>query len=142
MTKFHTISIMLLFLIGCDSNSAKNKASQIDTSEVAKSIAIYESGKNLFTRFCIKCHHTPDSREKDQYMFDNLFERLPSPQENYFIKFIQDSKELKKSGDKYAIGVSKEWDSNYDHKFKDRLSIDDFANLILYIKLATKSKSH
>ena len=78
----------------------------------------------------------------DQYLFDQLFARLPDPPENYFTKFIQDSRTLKASGDEHARRVDEVWNSEYEHHFKDSLSRQGIIDLIIYIKVAAKKRYH
>jgi hypothetical protein len=73
-------------------------------------------------------------------MFDNLFDKLPKPSEDYFIRFIKNGKALKASGDSYAQKLAEFWESNYDHSFQDTFSNQDFENLIIYIKVAIIQK--
>jgi hypothetical protein len=98
----------------------------------------YKQGKQSFQKLCDDCHVAPERHMTDQYLFDNLFERLPAPPEEYFIKFIQDSKLLTSSGDQYSKRLHEIWNQDYEHHFRDSLSEQDFHNLIIYIKVAAK----
>jgi mono/diheme cytochrome c family protein len=79
----------------------------------------YLKGKQIFAKFCIGCHAPLEKHVTNQYVFDNLFGRLPKTPEEYFRKFIQDSREMKASGDKHLQESAKEFSSNYDHVFQD-----------------------
>lgn len=100
----------------------------------------FSKGKQLFSRLCNTCHVAPEKNVTDQYLFANLFERLPAPSEDYFVSFISDSRSLKATGNKYAKLVDTMWHNNYEHNFRDRLSKQDFYNLITYIKIAAKQR--
>jgi mono/diheme cytochrome c family protein len=98
----------------------------------------YLQGKKIFQAKCSACHVAPEKPVTDQLAFDNLFDRLPKPSEDYFIQFIKNGKVLKASGDKYALKLAEIWDTKYDHAFQDSLSNQDLENLIVYIKEAMK----
>jgi hypothetical protein len=99
-------------------------------------------GKTLFTKHCSSCHYPPDQFAWDAYTFDHLFERLPEPADEYFIKYIQNSKGLKASGDAYARKLDLMYDTDYEHNFKDSISEKDMTSLIYYIKQGVKLKNH
>jgi len=147
--RFALITIFILVIvcsIKCTNTSEKGKSrfvakSSLDSSDLNKLAATYAHGKDLFKKYCNACHSAREKKVTDQFIFDNIFERLPTPSEEYFIKFIQDSKLLKSSGDKYAQDFSKDWSSSYEHYFKDSLEEKDFDDLIVYIKVAAKQKN-
>ena len=138
----------ILFLIEASSCKSGNNekedpgnASKMSGSSRVKKLAVkYAHGKQLFGKLCNTCHVAPDKNLTDQYTFDNLFDRLPTPSDDYFVKYIQDSKSLKSAGDKYAIEVDRRWNSEYEHAFKDSLSYHDLSNLIVYIKAAANQR--
>jgi hypothetical protein len=140
------LSLLVINLGSCNSvgeyhiSSAEEIKNQTDTVELKQVISSYSEGKRLFGRFCNTCHVAPERNVADQYLFDNLFDRLPSPSEDYFVSYISDSKELKASGNKYAQQVDTMWNNAFEHKFKDSLSKRDFSNLISYIKIAAKQR--
>ena len=103
-------------------------------------VAKYEQGKSIFRKYCNTCHYAPEKNVLDQYTFDNLFERLPPPAEEYFSKYIRDSKSLRDSGNKRAIEIQEARRSDYEHNFKDSLSLKDITDLIVYIKVAAKMR--
>ena len=100
----------------------------------------YYQGQNIFKQNCMDCHALPGKVSTDQFIFNNLFDRLPQPSEEYFAKYIEDSKQLKVSGNKYALDIAKAWHSAYEHNFKSNLSQKDIDNLIVYIKVAETRK--
>jgi hypothetical protein len=130
------IFMLVYFFVTCNTMPAKDGNPITDSLKIKKPAFNYSQGKLVFSRFCTGCHTAPERHATDQYTFDKLFDRLPQPSEDYFIKFIQDTKALKTSGDKYALEISKTWSSDYNHNFKDSLSKQDFFNLIAYIKAA------
>jgi len=147
--RFIIIPIITLFIAGVISCNSRQDThgdnstyawNQPDSSQIKKLAANYIQGKHLFEKLCITCHIAPERRVTDQYIFDNLFERLPSPPEDYFIKYIQNSKSLKSSGDNYAMKIDEAWNSDYEHYFEDSLSRQDFYDLIIYVKVAAKQK--
>ena len=141
-----SLVILLFALFGlvfsnCNSKPGTSKQiSTIDSSRIKQLTLNYEEGKVIFKKYCATCHIAPEKQVTDQYIFDNLFERLPSPPEEYFIKYIQDSKTLKLSGDGYALQIDSISNSKYEHSFKDSLTLNNFGDLIIYIKIAARSK--
>ena len=90
----------------------------------------------IFEKHCATCHTPPHIYETDQFLFDGLFHRHPPRSEEYFIKFITNSKTLEDSGDKYFQELKKVYNSNYIHHFKDSIPQTKFSSLIYYIKEA------
>ena len=146
--KTATVSALLLALflnslISCntrhDSGKAKSADPLTEDSLQIKELAVqYRAGKETFLLKCAACHDAPERHVTDQYIFDNLFDRMPKPSEDYFIKFIKNSKDLKASGDSYALKLAEMWNTDYDHAMQDTLSNQDLGNLIVYIKIAIK----
>lgn len=136
------IAFFIAVAISCNqhSESKPKSVNNLDKSQLQKMTDNYYQGKSIFKKYCHKCHVEPERRMTDQYLFDNLFDRLPPPPEVCFIKYIQDSKLLKASGDTYAKKIDEAWDSKYEHYFRDSLSQQDFGSLIIYIKVAAKRK--
>jgi hypothetical protein len=134
--------ILIVILCGLSCHPGDNKISSrsIDSLQIKKRASSYDQGKQLFTRFCNSCHPAPEKNISDQYSFGYLFDSLPHPSEAYLIKYIQDSKQLRSSGDQHSKALHEVWNSNYDHFFKDSLSLQDFTDLILYIKVAAKQR--
>ena len=141
------LAIFLKSLLSCNSRQDTGKSKSTDES-TAGSLQIegladkYRQGKETFQIKCAECHIAPERHVTDQYMFDNLFDRLPKPSEDYFIRFIMNGKVLKSSGDRYAKKLAEFCNSSYDHVFLDALSNHDLENLIIYIKVAIKQKHH
>lgn len=140
-------TLQLLFAVtvySCNSggenniNNTEQFRNQIDSIEFRGLASGFSQGKELFIRFCNTCHYAPEKQVLDQYIFDNLFERLPAPSEEYFTNYISDSRSLKASGNEYAKKVDEVWNNSYEHQFKDSLSVRDLTNLITYIKIAAK----
>jgi hypothetical protein len=143
MTRFIIPIIIFLpvcFGVSCNQESNNNQTiSSFDKKSVVDS-PNYQQGKLIFRKFCNTCHIAPERNLTDQQMFVNLFERLPSPPEQYFIKYVRDSKSLRDSADKYALSLRELWGTGYNHHFKDSLSQQNFTDLICYIKKAAKLK--
>jgi hypothetical protein len=74
------------------------------------------------------------------YLTLAFFDRLPAPAEEYFVRYIRDSKSLRDSGDSYAKKVHEIWNSTIEHIYNDSLSQQDFSNLVIYIKAAASQK--
>jgi hypothetical protein len=100
----------------------------------------YRHGKSIFQNLCEKCHAAPERHMADQHMFDQIFERLPPPAEEYFINFVSDSRRVKESGDQPALEMDQRYAQGYEHNFKDSLSEVDFKGLITYIKIAGREE--
>jgi hypothetical protein len=138
------LKVLFLGFLACDTktdntlnSSTINKVDSIKFKQVASD---YGQGKQAFKRLCNTCHFAPERHVTDQYTFDEIFERLPAPSEDYFVRFISDSKSLKTSGDEYAKRLSEVWNSDFEHQFKDSMTNKDFRALITYIKIAAKQK--
>src|SRR5579871_1912202 len=129
--------IFAIVSMSCNDNQPKNKI-LADTLKAKNFATNYTKGKLIFDKFCNGCHTPPEKKATDQIMFDNLFEKLPSPFEEHFIKYIKNSKSLKDAGDNFAKELSKVYNSTYEHNFADKLTDEEFYNLIVYMKVATK----
>jgi hypothetical protein len=133
-----TISTLLLViflesLFACntkqdDANSKSLFVSEADSLQIKELTDKYRQGKVTFQIKCAACHDAPEKHVTDQYIFDNLFDRMPKPSEDYFIKFIKNSKDLKASGDSYALKLAELWNNDYDHALQDTLSNQDLGN--------------
>jgi hypothetical protein len=125
----------------------EDNAKSVDTSDsvhnqVVDTVASFEHGKSIFTKYCNGCHYRPDSKViADPPIFDDLFEKMPSPADDYFVKFVQNSKALKQSGDEYSNKLDKMFSQAYEHNFKDSLSQGDFKDLIVYFKIGAELRS-
>jgi|GEM_PF-3279961 len=140
-----SLSLLAISIWSCDNgnvhiSTAEEIQKQVDSVQHIQTVMSYNEGKLLFSNYCNTCHYPPEKHMLDQYLFDNLFERLPSPSEEYFVNYISDSKTLKTSGNEYAKQVDEAWNQDYEHNFKDSLSKRDFYNLITYIKSASKQR--
>ena len=129
-------------MIACDSQLNKKSESKhdlfSDSIRVKSQTLAFIEGKFQFNRLCNNCHVAPEVKKLDQYTFDNLFERLPQPGEQYFTEFITDSKSLKESGNTYALQIDKAYDSPFEHIFRDSLTKTQIAFLITYLKVGDK----
>ena len=134
------VSLFCFCLPQCNTRSKNNQQISDSNEKHLADSAKYHEGQLIFRKYCNTCHIAPERNVTDQYLFDNLFGRLPPPSEQYFIKYIQDSKSLKSSGDKCAMNLDKIWSQDYEHNFKDSLSQSNFSDLITYIKEAAKLK--
>ena len=133
--------ILVAFLIArCNSKPGARSKSIEDSVRIKQYADSFKIGKSLFANYCEQCHSSPEKHLTDQYLFDNLFDKMPSPSEDFFVKYVQDSKFLKASGDKYAIELSKLYDTPYEHRFKDSLTHEEILELMLFLKITTKSK--
>ncbi len=130
--------VVVIVLISC--NYVSEQPNSKREPHIKALMVKYDDGKAIFNKHCVACHSSPDKEKSDQYAFIGLFERLPSPPEDYLAKFLLDSKQLIISGNKYAIAVHKAFSSNYLHEFKNNLSGADIDNLIVYIRVAVKQR--
>ncbi len=138
---------VLAVLLGCEShqssryNNRPTVVKQYNEDKVKDAAALYLKGKILFQKFCNSCHLSPGSRAEGDYLFEDIFEILPFPGEEYFIAFVANSKKLRNSGDSYALEMGKKYNSNYEHLFIDSLAVNNYSELIAYIKMATLEKT-
>jgi hypothetical protein len=108
-----TLALCYTNFINCTAGQT-TETTRLDSLQFYQVAGDYLKGKQIFSKFCIGCHAPLERRVTDQYVFDNLFDRLPKPPEEYFRKFIQDSRKMKDSGDKQLQELAKEFSSNYD----------------------------
>ncbi len=138
------LKVLFLGFLGCNTKTGNtinsSTTNNVDSVKFKQVALEYGQGKQAFKRLCNTCHFAPERNVTDQYMFDEIFERLPTPSEDYFVRFISDSKSLRVSGDEYAKRLSDVWNSDFEHRFKDSMTNKDFGALITYIKIAAKQK--
>src|SRR5690349_6192678 len=114
-----------VFLPECRNKPLPSLVSQQE--EIANIAGSYRKGKLIFAKYCNACHYAPHSQvTAEPPIFDNLFERMPEPPEEYFIKYLQDSKALKDGGDKFALQEGQLFENGYEHHFKDSFPPEDF----------------
>jgi hypothetical protein len=82
--------ILILLVASCTQHSEKSSHVTAETQQLA---ARFYEGEHTFKEYCISCHFPPDRNAKDKYLFDNIFDRLPSPSEVYFAKYIKIAKQ-------------------------------------------------
>jgi len=117
------ISSALLVLLSCSQPTDRHQ-----NSTVIKADVHLANGESLFKDKCSSCHRYQKGAE---IRFNiSVLERLS---EEYFIKYIQNSKKLKDQGDGYAQAMDKEYDYNYEHRF-NQLTDNDIQDLIKFIK--------
>jgi hypothetical protein len=135
------LSIMLIFA-SCKQREPNNNIDAFfesyDSTHTKKLVADFRKGKILFADNCAACHISPEGTKTGINMFEHLFEKLPSPAEEYFAKYIRDGKALRESGDKYSSDLYEKFNQTFDHVFT-KLSQDDVDQLIVYIKIADKA---
>jgi len=136
--QFVNLAVISTILFCCNHRRSHSTTQVADSLRIKELPDNYQQGKMIFRRSCETCHLSPELHATDQVFFDNLFEKLPKPSESYFMKFIQNSRLLKSSGDKYAQDIDRQTDSDFEHVFKDSLSLKDINNLIAYLKIATR----
>lgn len=130
---FTLIAITLIAYSSC--HQAAPAPAERDSVEI-KLAAGFLHGKTLFLRYCANCHIPPEKKMTDNNLFVRLFERMPPPAAQYFIRYIQDSKSLRKAGDSYAVALHQYWEYPYDHHFGDSMTVADIRSLIVYIRVA------
>ena len=143
MKTFANLKLIFILVISfsCNNSSSIQKQKQ-DTSSKTQNIGSeiyiqqYVQGKLIFEKHCATCHTPPDVYRTDQFIFDDLFQHLPSPSEDYFITFITNSKVLEDSGDKRQLELKEVFNSKYNHQFKNSITQNEFPSLIYYIKEA------
>lgn len=137
---------MLTIFVSCGSRqepkpyAIKFPTLSMDTNQIRSYLVQYDEGKVVFMHYCPACHTAPDKHSYDNITFDDLFQRLPRPSEEYFARFLTDQHSLKSSGDKYFKALEQRF--NYvsiEHRFKDSLKPSDLYNLIVYFKIATQA---
>ena len=140
-----SLLILLSFLItqlGCNSNDKSPPPSAVKNNDnIEQTVKDFKSGSIIFKRYCNSCYLKPLSAN-DDLMFINLFDRLPEPSEDYFFKFISNSKALKDSGDQHALAIDKVWNTSFEHMFRDSLSSADISNLVTYLKIEIGRNSY
>ncbi|MBK7440231.1 MAG: hypothetical protein WAT43_08940 [Chitinophagales bacterium] len=118
------------------SNIGPNTDKPIDSAVLKTQIMQYDLGKVFFFQNCNKCHHNPLRKGADiDWMANSVMKPQDFP-ENYFINFVKDSKALKDTGDRRALGIDKEYDSDYEHKFGLILTDTAIINIAIFLKTA------
>lgn len=132
------IFILTISIVACKdySDSAANATMTTEREKVKEIGGFYKQGKYLFNENCHSCHRNPDGSERHEMVFEGLFDRMPEPADDYFIKYVSDSKALESAGDKYALALKENWGGIGKHDFKDKFSKDDFKALILYMRIS------
>jgi Cytochrome c len=134
---------LLVFNYGCGQKFIRNDENphkaRIDSGEFASNSTAYISGQINFEKYCSYCHGPPGVGITEQ-SFENIINRLPPPAEEYFLRFINDSKKLTKSNGSYARALDGAYNGGYAHKFKDSLTTEEKRNLIIYLKVNSTRK--
>jgi len=136
---FICFSAITSVLCNSKQNSDSNK-NLTDSSQTKRLVGHYASGKQLFVTFCNKCHNNPERYVNDDFIFEQLFDRLPAPAEEYLVRFLKDSKSLKASGDQHSQQIDDRWSTDYEHFFKDSITEEGFSNLVFYLKAAERQR--
>ena len=137
MYKHILLLISTIIIIGCGEKRNTSLITYDDSIVLIETITAFVNGKSIFNKHGNMCHSGPGARH--DFIFDRIFERMPAPSEDYFIKFVGDSKSLKTNGDSYIKDMTGKLSTmNFDHNFKDSLSIQNFKDLIIYIRVGKK----
>ena len=135
---------MFTSFFSCNSQSTSAAQDSIrivqnfDSTEMSRYLRHYQDGRETFVQFCATCHVPPDKLKYDDQTFSNLFERLPTPGEDYLSRFIRKQDSLRAAGDRYTAVLDKIWPTHYVHHFDDSLTLTDLSHLILYIEIAPR----
>ncbi|NML38118.1 cytochrome c [Chitinophaga sp. G-6-1-13] len=105
-----------------------------DSTEI-KLVAGFQQGEALFRRYCASCHRSPKRGGHHNEMLVGLFERMPAPSTQYFIRYIQDSRALEQAGDQYAVAVARDYNHTANHHFRDSMTVAEMRSLIVYIRV-------
>jgi|GEM_PF-1891223 len=139
------IPTAIIIIVSCKQKTGNEKppyvAPFVDSTYAMQKVEEFKKGKILFSENCTGCHFPPEKQVSDQYMFENLFEKLPAPAEDYFAKYIRDDAALRKSGDKYSNALYENYNRAYSHAFS-KFSQNDIDQLIIYIRVADKAKQN
>ncbi|MBO9729587.1 MAG: c-type cytochrome [Chitinophaga sp.] len=100
-----------------------------------KLITGFNEGKVLFQQYCSSCHRPPVKQGHHNETLVGIFDRMPAPSTQYFIRYIQDSKALERAGDTYALVVAREWHYTGAHHFKDSITAEAMRSLIVYLRV-------
>ncbi|MEY5046681.1 MAG: hypothetical protein RLZZ175_40 [Bacteroidota bacterium] len=139
MLKYILPILLSLFSYSCTQISNENKVENPinkDSLFITKSVQNVKAGRIIFNKHCSACHNIESCTGIN---FKDIFKIYQSmSDEHLFEKFIADSKSVKKSGNAYFLKLDKEYNSDYEHLFKDSLSQNEIYNLITYLKIYTK----
>lgn len=100
----------------------------------------FYEGKQLFKEHCEACHWDFRIRHIDGPTLDGVFERLPEPADDYFIKFVSDMYALIAAGDKYATNLANEYVNAPHPVFRNKLSRKEIGYIGLFLKVASYQK--
>ena len=113
--------------IGAPEDTSARYREQIRTDKLV------EKGERLFKQNCAVCH----ASHTDQYLtgpgLKGVFDRLPKPAEDYFIKYTINSDSVFRSGDKYAKKINAECGNLEMTVFEGSLTTEDIREIIKYL---------
>jgi hypothetical protein len=111
-----------------NSDSTKNHQKQADVA----------NGQEIFRSHCNMCHGSPTHNIDGPNIFNNLFQRLPNPSDQYFLRFIKDGEQLKKIEDKYYRKLDSFYKISVLHVYKEKLSDSQLQDLLAYVREGNK----
>ncbi|MBC9913005.1 c-type cytochrome [Chitinophaga varians] len=129
----------MLTAIGLIYHSACHQAPPVpvktDSTNI-KLVAGFQQGETLFRQYCSSCHRSPKRGVLHNELLVGLFDRMPAPSTQYFIRYIQDSKALEQAGDPYALAVARDYNHAGNHHFRDSMTVAAMRSLIVYLRVA------
>lgn len=122
--------------------SDKTTKETSDTLLASHKEILLTTGKALFKEHCAACHGTDSQAADPDFIFTKLFERLPAPSQDYFLRFVWNSDELLKEKDPYFMERDSLFSISIKHQYKDKLSEKELKAIMAYLLEKNKESSY
>lgn len=127
----------------CSSPESSNtKLERSDTLFASQKEILIATGKSLLKEHCAACHGTDGHRPEPDFLFTNLFERLPEPSQEYFLRFVRNSDELLKEKDPYYMKLDSLFSISIQHQYKDKLTEKELKAIMAYLIYMNKETGY
>lgn len=132
----------ILFAQCSSPESSNTKLERSDTLFASQKEILIAKGKSLLKEHCAACHGTDGRRPEPDFLFTNLFERLPEPSQEYFLRFVRNSDELLKEKDLYYLKLDSLFSISIQHQYKDKLTDKELKAIMAYLLEKNKESSY
>ncbi len=115
-----------------------NNYSPVDTSSPVfkrdmKINEAFDKGNTLFKQYCAVCHAGRSDQRLTGPGLKGLADRLPKPQEDWFVNYTLNCDSIFRSGDKYAKQLRKEYEGTQMPVFSGQLTRDQVKIIYSYL---------
>lgn len=142
-TKAFLIAASSFLFAHCSSPESSNlKLERTDTLFASQKEILIATGKSLLKEHCAACHGTDGHRPEPDFLFTNLFERLPEPSQEYFLRFVRNSDDLLNEKDPYYMKIDSLFTISIKHQYKDKLTDKELKAIMAYVIEKNKENSY